>query len=409
VRILYLCHRIPYPPDKGDKIRAFHQLQALAARHEIDLFTLADDPADLTQQAPLRNVCASVTARSLHPRLSRLRSLPYLLTQAPLTIPYFRSAELRREVRRALTRRSYDRIFVYCSAMAQYVENAGGIPTVTDLVDVDSDKWAQYAAFTRFPFSAVYRREGEALRRYERGVCGRSACVVVTSEREARLAREISPGTRVHAIPNGVDTDYFRPPDFRPDEPVVGFTGDMSYFPNQEAVTHFARRVFPLIRGSLPAARFVIVGRNPSTGVRKLGDLEGVEVTGFVPDVRPHLARMRVSVAPLSIATGIQNKILEAMAYEVPVVATSRTAQGLEPETAAAVEIADDPESMAAKVLELLRDPQLAREKGREGRRRVAAEYNWQRSLDRLVRLVESPASPPATPGREVKLLPLDT
>jgi sugar transferase (PEP-CTERM/EpsH1 system associated) len=409
MRILYLCHRIPYPPDKGEKIRAFHQIKALRARHEIDLFTLADNPADLRQQAPLRDECASVTVASVHPRLSRLRCLPYLLTPVPLSIPYFRSTELRNAVRQALARRSYDRIFVYCSAMAQYVADTENIPIITDLVDIDSDKWTQYAAFTRFPFSAVYRREGKALRRYEQMVCARSSSVVVTTEREARLARQISPGEHVHVIPNGVDADYFRPSAVQPDEPVAGFTGDMSYFPNQKAVAYFAREVLPRIHRSLPAARFLIVGRNPSTTVRRLADLEGVEVTGFVPDVRTHLARMRVFVAPFSIAAGIQNKILEAMASGVPVVATTRAAQGLAPETAAAVEIADDPATMAVKVLQLLHNPELAGEKGREGRRRVAAEYDWQRSLDRLVRLVESSAPAAATRGREVKLLPLST
>jgi sugar transferase (PEP-CTERM/EpsH1 system associated) len=316
-----------------------------------------------------------------------------------LSVPYFHSAELRRQVNRAILQRSYDRIFVYCSGMAQYVDQVRGIPIVTDLVDVDSDKWTQYAGFAKFPLSVVYRREGESLRRYERRVCAMSACTVVTTEREALLLREISPAARVEVIPNGVDVEYFRPSDDGSDEPLVGFMGDMSYFPNQEAVTYFARQVFPIIRRSAPAAQFLIVGRNPTRQVRQLMNIEGVTVTGYVPDVRTHLARMRVSVAPFSIAAGIQNKILEAMACEIPVVVTPRAAQGLAPAAAAAVEIAADREMMAAKVLELLLNPQLAREKGREGRRRVAAGYNWQRALDQLVDLLENPTlAPPATP-----------
>ena len=406
MRILYLCHRIPYPPDKGDKIRAFHQLRALARRHEIDLFTLVDDPADLRGQAALRQFCRRVVVAGLNPHFARLRSLPYLLSRTPLTIPYFGSEELHKNIRQALLQNSYDRIVVYCSAMAQYVESMDRIPVVTDLVDVDSDKWTQYAAFARFPLSAVYRREGEALRRYERQVCERSSCVVVTTEREARLVREITPMARVHAIPNGVDTEYFKS-SIRfgePDTPVIGFTGDMGYFPNQEAVRFFARQVLPLIRQSVPEAGFLIVGRNPSREVRNLADMKGVEVTGFVPDVRPHLSRMRISVAPFSIAAGIQNKILEAMSYELPVVATSRTAQGLTSDAAAAIEVADGPEEMAAKIVGLLRDSQVAREKGKENRRRVVSDYNWDRSLDRFQEVVENPqrtetACPPATPS----------
>ena len=254
MRILFLCHRVPYPPDKGDKIRAFHQLRAMAAHHEIDLFTLADDPRDLQHGKALLPYCRTVTVAGLNARWAKLRSLPYLLTSTALTIPYFGSAELRRKVRAALAERSYDRIFVYCSAMAQYVESVDRIPIVTDLVDVDSDKWKQYATFTKFPLSAVYRREGRTLARYERRVCEKSAVVVVTTEREARLVRQISPAARIRVIPNGVDTDFFSPAAVSPDAkaPAVGFTGDMSYFPNQEAVTHFARNVLPLIRESVP-------------------------------------------------------------------------------------------------------------------------------------------------------------
>jgi glycosyltransferase involved in cell wall biosynthesis len=167
----------------------------------------------------------------------------------------------------------------------------------------------------------------------------------------------------------------------------------MSYFPNQEAVIYFAHKVLPLIRQSAPDARFLVVGRNPNRKVQALAGIEGVEVTGFVPDVRTHLARMTVSVAPFSIAAGIQNKIIEAMSYQLPVVATSRTVQGLTPAVARAVEVADAPGEMAASIVRLLQDPQFAAEKGAEGRRRVTADYNWERSLERLLELVESPVN----------------
>jgi sugar transferase (PEP-CTERM/EpsH1 system associated) len=394
VRVLYLCHRIPYPPDKGDKIRAFHQLQAIAKRHEVDVFTLADDARDLAFREPLSAYCHQLTVARLHPKLARLRALPFLLTRRPLTVPYFYSAELQALVTRAIRERTYDRIFVYCSAMAQYVDSAGDIPLLMDFVDVDSDKWTQYATFARFPFSTVYRREGRCLKAYERRVCAQSACVILTTAREAELLLRIAPGTRVHVVPNGVDTAYFDPEVVPPDRtaPTVVFTGDMSYFPNQDAVTYFARKVLPLIRESISAARFLIVGRNPSREVRELGKATGVEVTGFVPDVRTYLAQAHVAVAPFSIAAGIQNKILEAMAYGLPVVATRRTAQGLSPAVADMVDTGDTAEEMAAKVVRLLQDVQLAHRKGMESRHRVAAEYRWEQSLDRLLQLLENPA-----------------
>lgn len=395
MKILYLCHRIPYPPDKGEKIRAFHELQAIAARHEVDLFTLADDPADLVHQAALQRYCRNITVARLHPRWARLRGLPYILTRKPLSIPYFYSRKLRREIAKAVAIRGYDRIFVYCSAMAQYVEPAWGIPVITDFVDADSDKWSQYAAFSSGPLAAVYRREGRLLREYERQICRLSASVVVTTGREARLVEELSAGTAVHVISNGVDADYFRPPaaGSPPAPPTIGFTGDMSYFPNVEAVTYFAREVFPLVRRSVPGARFLIVGRNPSPKVRMLAKIDEVEVTGFVPDVREHLRRMQVAVAPFSIAAGIQNKILEAMASGIPVVCTGRAAQGLSSDAAGAVEVADEPAAMAERIVALLRNPELARARGAEGRRRVAAGYRWDQSLEQLLQLLETAAA----------------
>src|ERR1051326_1566329 len=391
MRILYLCHRIPYPPNKGDKIRAFHQLRALGAHHEVDVFTLADEAEDLAHREALATFCRQLTVARVHPKLARLRTLPYLFTRTPLTVPYFYSAALEREVRRALLTHSYDRIFVYSSSMAQYVESAGAVPTLMDLVDVDSDKWAQYAAHSKFPFSAVYRREAWTLEEYERRVCHRAAAVLVSTEREARLAREIAPAARVHVLPNGVDTDYFHPAAPARSDPRMVFTGDMSYFPNEEAVIFFARQVLPLIQQSIAEARFLIVGRNPGPRGRALSKLTGVEVTGFVPDVRSWLAKARVAVAPFTIAAGIQNKILEAMSCGLPVVATTRAAQGLSRRVAALVDTADTAAELASSLVVLLRDPDLARSKGMDGRVSVMEDYSWDGATKRLIDLIEDP------------------
>jgi polysaccharide biosynthesis protein PslH len=395
VRVLYICHRIPYPPNKGEKIRAFHQLRGIASRHEVDLFTLADQPEDLAHRPALQQYCREVTVAPLNASLARLRSLPYLFTRTPLTIPCFDSAELHRAVRSALARRSYDRIFVYCSAMAQYAEGVGSIPILTDLVDVDSDKWLQYATSSHFPFSAVYRREGLRLRDYERKICQRSARVLVTTEREASLAREVLGINNVDVVSNGVDGEYFSPTAFPPNASAASiiFTGDMSYRPNEDAAAHFALQVFPLVRRVYRDARFLIVGRNPTRKTRRLSQVDGVEVTGFVPDVRTYLAKAHVAVAPFLIAAGIQNKILEAMAYGLPVVATSRTTQGLCPIVADMVDTGDTAEEMAARVVLLLRDCRLAHSKGIDGRQRVAGEYKWAQSLDRLLELLENPTN----------------
>jgi sugar transferase (PEP-CTERM/EpsH1 system associated) len=400
MRILYLCHRVPYPPIKGDKIRAFHQIEALSARHEVDLLTLADDPEDLQH----RNVLARYTKRlaiaRLRPVWNRIRSLQVLGSDRPQTLPYFYSRELEQEIRAGLRERSYDRIVVYCSSMFQYVEHVDGIPILTDLVDVDSNKWLQYASQKGFPLSAIYRREGRCLRRYERRVCEKSSCVVVTTEQEKRLVHEIYGAARVEVISNGIDTSYFDPSkvDQEPPSPTVVFCGDMSYFPNEAAVQFFALEVFPKIRESAPGARFLIVGRNPGPVVRNLARLAGIEVTGTVPDVRPYLARAAVSVAPFSIAAGIQNKILEAMAFGLPVISSSRAARGLPPGLAPSVRTADTAEELITAIVPLLRDPDLARRQGIDNRGLVA-EYSWESALGRLIALVENPGTLPPHPS----------
>jgi sugar transferase (PEP-CTERM/EpsH1 system associated) len=369
----------------------------MSARHTVDLFTLADQVEDLKHQDALREYCKTVMIAQIVPAVARLRALKYLPTASPLTIPYFFSATLQTEVRKALVTRHYDRIFVYCSAMAQYVEipEARGIPLVVDLVDVDSDKWRQYSSYAPFPYSSIYKREAKRLREYERRVCERASSVVVTTEREAQLVREMCPAARVHSIPNGVDQDYFNPaPGDSAGSPTVSFTGDMSYFPNQQAVIFFAREVLPVIRQSIPETRFLIVGRQPSRKVLSLQSIAGVEVTGLVPDVRPYLAQSRVSVAPFLIAAGIQNKVLEAMSYCLPVVATCRIAQSLPPQVAEMVEFGDTALELASKVIHLLNDPEARRRAGAQGRARVGAEYDWAKSLDRLLDLIENPASP---------------
>jgi sugar transferase (PEP-CTERM/EpsH1 system associated) len=394
VRVAYFCHRIPYPPDKGDKIRAFYQLRGIASRHEVDLFTLVDDPRDVTHREALVRYCREVTAVRIDPRMARFRALPYLLTRTPLTVPCFYSSELNTVVRKCLLRRSYDRIVVYCSAMAQYVESITGIPVITDFVDVDSDKWAQYASYARFPMSAVYRREARCLLEYERKVCELSSSVIVTTEREKKLVRQMSDRANVHVITNGVDTEYFSDA-AAPREatvPTVLFTGDMSYFPNEEAVVSFARNILPLIQKTIPETRFLIVGRNPTARVQQMNGIGRVEVTGYVPDVRTYLAKAHVSVAPFSIAAGIQNKIIEAMSYGLPIVATPRAVQGLTPHVGAIVQTASSHEQMAEEVLGLILDPELAQRKGAAGRACVAADYNWNRSLSQLLNLLENPA-----------------
>jgi sugar transferase (PEP-CTERM/EpsH1 system associated) len=363
----------------------------MAQSCEIDLFTLADNTADLSHKFELERYCHSVTVATLSKPLAGLRAIPAVLRGLPLTLPYFYSADLAVKIREALSRRSYDLIFVYSSSMAQYVANQDGLPILVDLVDVDSDKWLQYAMRTTFPQSMVFRREANSLRRYEREIGERACCVIVTTEREAGLLYTITSSSKVRVIPNGVDTDYFSPVVTQRDcaQPTLIFTGSMDYFPNVDGVEFFARRVLPSVRRAVPNTQLLIVGSRPTRSVRRLASLPGVQVTGFVADIRPYLSRSHVFVAPLFIASGTQNKILEAMAVGLPVITTPRGIQGLPTAVRELVQVAESSQEWVAQTCKVLRDRSLAQFLGTVGRQKVIDECSWEKHLCGLLDLIK--------------------
>ncbi|MCK6551936.1 TIGR03087 family PEP-CTERM/XrtA system glycosyltransferase, partial [Myxococcota bacterium] len=372
MKILALVHRVPFPPDKGEKIRAYHELRHLAARgHTIDLATFADTAADTTWRPQLLELCRDVAIVPLNRHVARARALLALGKDRPLSVEYFGSFWLRARVRRWLAERSYDVAFCYSSPMAELVRDAElgelRLPRVMDFVDVDSDKWRQYAAHTGGLAGLVHRREARTLERYERALAAELEASVFVSPAEAELFRRIAPeAKRVVTVPNGVDAEHFGATVRQPQHllrPVLVFVGQMDYRANVDAVTWFADEIFPRVRRGIPDAELHVVGRAPVREVRALGARPGVTVTGAVPDVRPHLARATVMVAPLRIARGIQNKVLEGMAARVPIVLTSRALEGLDAEPGRHVLVADEPQAFADAVLASCRDPARAAER----------------------------------------------
>jgi len=379
MRILYLCHRIPFPPDKGEKIRAYHHLTHLARGHQVHLACLADTRADLEHVRPLEKICASVDVVYRSPVAARLFALAALPTSRSLSVAAFDSPDLRIRVERRLKEERPDILVAYSAAMAQYVEHVNGVPRVLDFVDADSEKLREYGRLRPFPHSALYALEAERLARYEGRMAREFDASIFISEAEAEIVRHHAPGRDFSIIPNGVDLDAFRPGPkvARPRDPVVVFTGVMGYFPNVDAVSHFARDILPRVRGQLPDARFVIVGRDPATAVRRLAGLPGVTVTGAVADVRPYLADAAVAVAPFRIARGVQNKVLEAMASGLPVVGTRLAFQGITANKGDGVRVADSPEAFAEEVVALLRNPARQHELGQQARTYVERHHRW--------------------------------
>jgi sugar transferase (PEP-CTERM/EpsH1 system associated) len=399
VDLFYFAHRIPYPPDKGDKIRSFHQIRELSARHRIRLFCLVDAPEDRPYVEDLARYCLSVDAVDQPAWASRAQALLALLSGRSLSSAAFWSAELRRRVAARLREGRPDAVLIFSGAMAPYLSLLGHAPAVLDLVDVDSDKWNQYAAETRGPMSWIYRAEAERLSRLEVESAGRLGRAVFVSSVEANLFRERAPGCDCVVIPNGVDLDYFHadPEDVAPTEPRIVFVGMMDYFPNVDAVSHFCADVFPLIQREIPEARFDIVGRNPTRPVLRLGRLPGVRVTGSVPDVRPYVRAAALAVAPFRVARGLQNKVLEAMALRRPVVGTALGFQGTVATPGDGIRIADDPARMAAEIVQLLRRGDIRSVAGGRARAYVERTHRWEVHGLRLEELLrEAAAGQPA-------------
>jgi sugar transferase (PEP-CTERM/EpsH1 system associated) len=397
--ILFLSQRIPYPPNKGDKIRSWHFFQHLSQHRAMHLGCFIDDPADWAHAGEIEKLCAGSCILPLSPKLGKLRSLVGFASGEALTLPYFRNPSMRQWVTETVRRHEPRLIFVYSSAMAQYVLPMphAGARLVLDMVDMDSQKWLQYAARKPWPTSLIYRRESRLLHHFEREATRHFDVTLFVSRTEAELFRRLTPDVadRVDFVNNGVDTDYFDParasvnPFDAGTRPVV-FTGTMDYWPNVDAVTWFADAVWPRIHAADPASRFVIVGANPGAQVRDLAKRAGVLVTGRVADVRPYLAHAALAVAPLRVAQGVQNKVLEAMSMARPIVATPQALEGIEAERASDVTVASGAEKFAAAVT-----AHLAERQGSEGgvgnRAFVERHHGWPENLQRLSRLCDRP------------------
>lgn len=397
LRILFLCHRVPYPPDKGEKIRAWHEIRALARRHKVTLLALSDGP--VPDLAPLEAVCERVEVFPLSRPAAYLRAGLRLPLPRPLSLSFFESAEMKARLGELARQERFDVQVVFCSAMAPYADLLPDVPAVLDMVDVDSAKWAQYSRFAPLPLRPVYALEARRLRRYEAFLGQRFRKVFLATGNETRLYKSSAPDARAVTVLNGVDLDFFQAFDLpKSEHPTLVFTGQMDYFANVDGVVHFTRNVFPRLRQRFPELEFLIVGRAPVPAVRALGEIPGVQVTGAVGDVRPFLARAWAMVAPLRIAQGVQNKALEAIASSLPVVCTERVLSGLADggfRSGRDVLAAADDEEMERAVAAVIEDAALRDRLAESARQRLVTHYRWTPILDHFEEMVGAAARPP--------------
>jgi polysaccharide biosynthesis protein PslH len=386
MNILFLTQRVPFPPNKGDKIRSFNEIKFLSRKNKISLVCLTDNPGDLKPGQGLQDCCESVDIVYLPKLRSNAQSACALFSSNPLTLSFFYSKELQGIVDSKLKHERYDVIFVYCSSMAQYVEHVNTIPKIIDFVDVDSEKWHQYATYASFPKNYLYRLEGRRLRKYEALLAETFQHCILVSEKEVDDFRAlVCPCSTVTSIPNGVDGDMFQP-SMAPYIPYsLVFTGAMDYFANIEAIMFFVREIFPLIQYSIPHVTLTIVGSNPTAEIRSLAESHAnITVTGSVDSVQPYVVNSAVFVAPMRIARGVQNKILEAMSMGVPVVTTSLGFEGITALSGKDIIVEDQPERFANRVIELMCDDRIRTELSESSRRAVESFYDWTINLSKL-------------------------
>lgn len=388
--LLYLVHRIPFPPNKGDKIRSYNLLKYLSHRHRVHLGTFIDDEPDWEYVDKVKALCGETCFIKLDPKLARLRSLTGLFSGSPLSLAYYRSAQLQSWVDHLLLTRPIKSALVFSSPMAQFLDNATSLRRVIDFVDVDSYKWSQYGHTKPWPLSWVYRHESRSLLAYERKTASSFDSATFVTDAEADLFKKFAPESAetVRVFNNGVDADYFSPDVTYPTPYQKGtialvFTGAMDYWANVEAVDWFARSVFPSILTRLPNVKFYIVGARPAPQVMALASRPGITVTGTVPDVRPYIAHAALAVAPLRIARGVQNKVLEAMAMAKSVVASPYALEGISAVPGQEIFVCESEQDFSRQIIDLLQGG-INTTVGLAARDRILRDYSWTNNLGRV-------------------------
>ena len=389
MRIFFVAQRVPYPPNRGDKITTFNEIRHLAARHEVHVYCLADGASDLDNVRGLEPYAATVTAVPVRPLQSRIRAALALVGTKALSVAAFDEPALHAAIKKGVAEHKPDAIIVYSGNVAQYAEPFADVARVMQFADLDSFKWQQYANRSAPPMRWVYSSEHRRLLAYERAIAHSFDHSLVCTAIERRDFESLIPGVPVSTVGNGVDLEYFQPMGTTKKPASLVFTGVMDYLPNVDAVLWFCEQMLPLVRAAVPQATFTICGSRPTPEVQKLAALPGVSVTGLVPDTRTYLDSAEVFVAPLRMARGIQNKLLEAMAMGLPVVTGNAAWRGTVIAQGDGMFVSDDPAEFAALVVRLLTNHEFRRSMAARARDNAEHHYRWDTQMALLDDVLE--------------------
>lgn len=387
MNVLYLSHRIPYPPNKGDKIRSYNQVRHLAKKGKVYLGALIDEPRDVKYLKNLREICTEVCGVSFNPKVKKIKSPLWQISNQPASVYYFYNSRLQGWVDEVLRTNNIDLIFCFSSTMAEYLFRSSAFKAenkqrlLMDFCDVDSQKWLDYGKIKPWPISLFFKNEGRLLAKYEERVAEEFDVVFLVSSREIDFFNHGNKLRNIKVLENGVDLNFFTQKEDHKnciEHPMsVVFTGAMDYDVNIDGVIWFVEKIWPQVKKQVSTAKFFIVGSNPVEKIKAFGKLEDIEVTGFVDDIREYYEIANVCVAPLRIARGIQNKVLEAMAMSKPVVATSNAFEGINTQPGIDLFVADDASKFARDVVMLLKNPEQAELLGIRARKCMELNYSW--------------------------------
>ncbi|MDO4568965.1 MAG: TIGR03087 family PEP-CTERM/XrtA system glycosyltransferase [Planctomycetia bacterium] len=388
MRILFLVHRCPHPPMGGDRIRSLRFLEHMSTLGSVHLATLCEKDVSEESKRTLGALCSGTTLVRWGRFRRWIRGAFSFFMGKPVTEGMFGDPILKKKIRELAKKESFDVVFVFCSSMFQYAKlfDARRTKIIVDLVDVDSQKWFDYAQKTRGWRKLIFRSEGRRLRRLEQKIAHESDFQIVVTQEEADLYRSFAPGDFLTPIRNGVDLNFFSPPEKVEKIPFRAvFTGVMSYRANIDGIEWLAKNVLGRVRESIPDFELDVVGRDPSAALHDLARrVPGLNIIGEVPDIRPYLFRAEVALIPLRIARGIQNKVLEACAAKLPVVASPPAVEGIKAEPKRDLLVCDGADAWVETLVELFSNAELKRRLGTAGRCMAERWYTWENQLKKL-------------------------
>jgi sugar transferase (PEP-CTERM/EpsH1 system associated) len=390
MRILFLSSRLPYPPDRGDRLRLFHIIKRLSqTEHKLFLISFIEKKNELEYLVELRRFCDGVKVVKLSRLSSMIKAVLGIFSHTPLQISYYKSKKMKKEIERFLLEKEINVIYVHLFRMAPYVEHRSNIYKVLDLTDVISIEIERSMKYRKGLNKKIYSLESPRLRQYEKRMAAKFDETWVISETEAKILRDLSPDAHIEIVTNGVDLDYFKPEENCEKKQRIIFVGNLQVAHNIDAVLFFYEKIFPYILQKYPEIRFYVVGADPHQKIKSLSKDHRVVVTGFVRNLNQYLNEALIFVAPLRFGAGVQNKILEAMASGLPVVCTSLANQGIKAKNEKEILIADNPIEFGNLILDLIDNADKSRLMGIAGRKFVAAKFNWDHALARFSEVEE--------------------